>query len=142
MKVFFLILFLGKSVLLTPTPVILENTLVLVPKEPISAVTSGASLEIDVSSIVMKSKEERTVEFRARVKKLFPPHTIKANLVQKNGEKIPLIYAGYFSFNNKGTWLSLSSESGVPTGKEFITVEVISKIKIEDVTIHWRNYKH
>lgn len=142
MKEFFLILFLGKSVLLTPTPVTLENTLILEPKEPISAVTSGASLEVDVSNIVKKPKEEQIFEFRQRGEKLFPPHIIKAYLVQENGEKVVLSYTGGHLFNDESTRLSLYAKSGVPLDKEFIKVEVISKVKIEGVTVHWKNYKH
>lgn len=142
MKELFLILFLGKSVLLTPTPVTLENKVTLIPKEPISAVTAGVSLEIDVSNIVKTSKEEGIIEFRERVKKLFPPHTIKASLVQKNGKEITLFYTGGHLFNDKSTRLALHSQSKVPTDKKFIKVIIKSKIKMEDVMVYWKNYKH
>jgi len=38
MKTFLLILFFGKSILLSPSPVTLNGTLVLVPDEPLTAV--------------------------------------------------------------------------------------------------------
>ena len=73
MKEFFLILFFSKSILLTPTPVTLEGIVSLVPEEPISAITTGASVEIDISSIIVKGQNEGIVEFRERLKKIFHP---------------------------------------------------------------------
>jgi hypothetical protein len=142
MKEFLLILFLGKSVILTPSPVTLENIVTLEPDEPISAVTTGASLEIDVSNILIKPKEEGIPEFTERVEKLFPPYTISASLMQADGKEVVLIYTGGHSYNHESTRLSLYSEDGVPTDQEFAKVVIITKAKIEGVTVHWKNYKH
>ena len=128
--------------LLTPAPVTLENVITFVPKEPLSAITTGASLEIDVSNILTKSQKEGIPEFRERVGKLFPANTLSASLVQENGEETSLLYSGSHLFNNKSTMLSLYSESGVPTDQKFVKVVVKSKIKLEGVTIRWKNYKH
>lgn len=128
--------------MLTPAPITLENTSVIEPKKPISAITSGASIEIDVSNIIKLSQKDDINEFRSKVKKLFPPHSIEARLVQKDGKESTLSYGGNFLINKENTRLSLYSEKGVPTNKEFSKVIITSKIRIKDVKVYWKNYKH
>jgi len=143
MKEFFLILFFGKSVLLTPMPVTLEDEVALVPKEPLSAITIGANLEIDVTHIIKWAQEEEGIlEFRDRVRKRFPPQSIKARLIQKTGNEITLSYDGLMQFNNKSTLLSLYGEKGVPIDREFYKVIITSNIKINDVLVHWKNHTY
>jgi hypothetical protein len=49
MKEFFLILFFAKSVVITPEPVDIASIVTFDLPEPVSAITSGAHVRIDVS---------------------------------------------------------------------------------------------
>ncbi len=142
MKTFFILLFFSKVILLTPDPIILDGVVTFVPEKPLTAITTGASIQIDISSIIIKDKIEGIEEFRQRVKNKFPPHAIEAKLIQKNGDELLLSHTGGCLFNHESTRLSLYPESGVPTDMEFVKVVVKSKIKMEGVTIHWKNHKH
>jgi len=141
MKEFFLILLLGKSVLLTPSPVSLQGTTTLVPDEAISAITPGACLEIDVSGTITKNDEEGINEFRDRIKALYPPSTIEAYLTGSDGEEFLVSYTGGATYNAESTRLSLCSDIGVPTDLEFVKVVISSKITIEKATVRWKNHK-
>ncbi len=58
MKKLILIMLFGKTVVLTPEPVTLEGRMELVPDEPLNVVTSGAHIQIDVSSMVRRKEGE------------------------------------------------------------------------------------
>ena len=52
-KVLLMILLFGKTVLLTPTPIDLSNNwTTIIPKKPLKAITDGANIEIDVTSLI------------------------------------------------------------------------------------------
>ena len=81
-------------------------------------------------------------DFRKRVRKLYPPNTIEAILTEENGNKVKIKYGeSGIIFNRKKTILTLSSEEGIPTEKEFIKVEIISKDRLGNVLISWVNNK-
>ena len=60
MKEFFLILLFSEWVQLTPVPVDVADELVLNPSEPISAITSGAALHVDLEVFLSGVSIEET----------------------------------------------------------------------------------
>jgi len=141
MKEFLLILLFGKSVLLTPVPVVLHGSMELQPEAPIEAITSGASIQIDVSSIVSWDTKEGILEFRQRLKKQFPPGSIKAELFGDGNKKTTLTYKGNHLFNKDSVMLSLYGDNGVPTDVEFKKVILTSSIELKGVKVLWKNHK-
>ena len=141
MKEFFLILLFSKTILLTPDPISLHGRLELVPDKPIKAITSGASIQIDVSSLINKDEKEGILAFRKRLLAMFPPKTISARLVGEDAEVV-LQYDGGHSFNKDSVWLELYVESGIQTDIEFKRVVIESSIKLNGVKILWKNYRH
>lgn len=141
MKDFFLILLFSKTVLLTPDPINLHGRLELVPDKPIEAITSGASIQLDVSSMAAWNGKEDILAFRKRLSDLFPSGTIKAKLVG-NGEEVTLSYQGNHQFNKDNVMLSLYTDDGIPTGVEFTKVIIESSIKLNRIKVYWKNYKH
>lgn len=138
MKEFFLILFFSKVVALTPQPVDILGTLEIRPVEPLKAITSGASIEIEVSHLL--GDVEGIVEREHKIKELFPAWTIKAELHSSRHKPIALHYEGNFAWSNESTWLILSGVPGLPTGVEFDKVVVKSQIRLAGVRVSWKNY--
>jgi len=141
MKEFFLILFFSKTVLLTPDPINLHGRLELVPDKPIEAITSGASIQVDVSSTAAWNGKEDILVFRKKLSDLFPPGAIKAKLVGK-GKEVTLSYQGNYQFNKDNVMLSLCADNGIPTGVEFTKVIIESSIDLNRIKVYWKNYKH
>lgn len=144
MKEFFLVLFLSNIVLLTPEPIDLFGETVLNLTGPLKAITSGAGIEIDVSSIVHEEKlwDEDILGLRENLNKRFPVGTVRAILHTKNGRVIEL-NDGHYAHSKHKVWLLLSASQGVPTGIEFDKVVIITnKVTLKGVKVLWRNYKH
>ena len=141
MKEFILILFFAKTILLTQSPIDVHGNLVLELKEPIKAITTGASIQVDVSSMISYSSSDEISAFRGKLLKLFPQNSIKGKLVQKNGNEVLLTYNGDHLFNSKEVLISLYAENGVPLDKEFEKVELQSDRLLTSVSIYWKNHK-
>lgn len=142
MKEFFLILFFAKTISLTPEPVDLIGEMELQPKEPLKAITSGASIQIDVSSTITWGGDEGIVELRQRLAKMFPANSIKAKLIGNSNQEVVFTYKGNHLFNRDSVTLSLYSDNGVPTDMEFRRVIITSNIELKGVYIFWKNHKH
>lgn len=142
MKVFLLILFFSKTLLLTPDSVNFIGELELIPKEPLTAITSGASLQVDVSNFAkgINIKEKGIVESRKLLKELIPEGSVNAILYSKDLE-VPLNDNG-FTLSNDGATLVLSTKTGVPVDVEFVKVKISSQIQFNDIKIFWKNFKH
>ena len=141
MKEFFIILFFGKTVLLTPTPIDIEDMVTIKPDKTISAITRGASLQIDVSETIRRDPNERVDEFRDRVKNLYPPGSIKAELVDKSGGVFYIEYSGYMQSNKDSTVLLVNANDNTPTDKEFVKLTLSTKVVLKNVNLVWKNYK-
>lgn len=142
MMEFFRILFFAKTVLLTPEPIDLVGDVELELKEPLVAITRGASIEIDVSSILTKRKQESIIEFDRKVAEIFPVGGIEANLFSEDEVKVILSYDGGAAYTNDRVFLMLYADGGVPTDVEFDRLMIRSRIKLTSVTVSWRNSKH
>lgn len=142
MNEFFLILFFSKTVLLTPDLINLHGRLELVPDRPIEAITSGASIQIDVSSMVAWDGKEDILIFRKKLSEHFPPGTITAQLIGKDNKEVTLSYQGNHLFNKNNVMLSLYAGNGMPTDIEFTKVIIESNIKLLGIKVIWINYKY
>jgi hypothetical protein len=143
MKTFFLILFFGKTILLTPVPVdIVDEFTVDCSKKPLEAITSGAGIDIDVSELsgYMKMKEVGILEMEKRLKEKIPDGSVRAVLYGSKGQRIVLNESG-FGFSNNGAWLVLRSDTKIPTTVTFDKVTITSRSKLSGVKIYWRNYQ-
>ena len=143
MKEFFLILFFSKTVLLTPVPVNISGEMVIRPEKPLEAITSGASLEIDVSDFTgrMKIKETGILEVKQILKEKIPQGSVTATLHGSKGEKVALNESG-FSIANDGARLSLYADSGIPTNVAFNKITITSSTELRGVKVYWKNFKH
>lgn len=141
MKELILTLLFAKELLLTPVPVSFKGPLTIVPEKPISAITKGAALEIDVTPMlpVRAGSLFKYWEMGA-FKREFPPGAIRAALVEKDGRTIALQYDGQAAVSNGRLWLMLSYDQAMPTDAKFVKINVFSEVSLKDVRIYWKNY--
>lgn len=134
LKVFFIILLFGKSFLLTPNSISLDKAWTDIPLEsPISAITPGAALHIDVTQ---PSGNERDY---LKLKKKFPPGLLEAKLTAKEGKEIALYYADDVSFTRSAVSLILQAKE-IPTQTKFVRLVVRAQRPLSDIKITWQNY--
>ena len=142
MMEFLSILFFAKTVLLTPVPIDLYGDLDMRLRTPLTAITSGASVEVNVSSMISKPEKEGILEFGRRIKSAFPPGTLEAKLIGNDGQEVKLSYEGNYAYSNDAVLLVLTANNGVPKKVEFERVVVTSHIKLKSVLVSWKNFKH
>ena len=133
---FIKLLIFSKTILLTPSPIDLHGEVVIVPEQPLTAISAGAHLTVDVTAIFggpeafWKIEEER--------QKKIPDGTLEARLFTEDGESVLLTYNGLSSSKDK-LLAKLFAEDGVSTEVEFVKVVVNSKVPLHDVRITWEN---
>lgn len=131
-------LLFGKSVLLTPIPIDLIGTSEIPLTMPIEAVTSGASLQIDVSFQVEPDRNFLAVFEKA--KKIFPPNTVKAELIRTAAkESLELSYVGPTA-SDTNVYLKLVAPNGVPTGLKFDRLRITTEKDIKAARVYWINF--
>lgn len=143
MKEFFLILFFSKTLLLTPDPVTISKEMGFHPSEPLSAITTGASIIIDVTNMLpnVNIGSSGIVESRRLIRERIPPRNIRARLIAEDETEVILSVFGT-SLTHDSAWVTLSSRTGVPTDLEFKKVIIESATELNDVVVYWRNYRH
>ena len=137
---FILVLLLGKSIVLTPEPINLSGTHEISLTAPIKAVSSGARIGVDVSSIVSIRPDESLVDFRDRVGREFPSMSMSALLQSSEGKSIKLIYSGNVEIGKSTVVLSLTSGNAFPTNQAFNRLTVTSTVQAKGVKVIWTNY--
>lgn len=136
MKKFILMLLFSKTILLTTSPVDLTDTwMQIVPKSPLKAITSGASLQIDISSIVGNQSDFKILQ------QMFPKGTVEANLICSSGEKV-ILQDGSFAYSNNEIRMILDGVKPIPTDETFVRVQIKSKRVMPGVKIYWKNFKN
>ena len=140
MKEFFLILLFAKSIAITAEPIDIRNSVSLSLAEPISAITSGAHVRIDVTnSLVGTTDFSNIVSVLDSLKMQFHSGSVIAILTTTSGERMTLDKVSG-STNGENAELVLSSSSGLPTGIEFSELKIESSTELVGVTIIWQNY--
>ena len=141
MKEFFLILLFSKTVLLTAAPVDIFGEKVLVPEEPLNAITQGASIQVDISDYIAPSNLEGVdlAENQKLLNELIPHGSMKAVLFDSEGNQIQLDHIG-FSWSPDDTRVILTSASGIPTNLDFNKVLIVCQIDLKGVRVYWKNY--
>ena len=135
MKTFFLLLFFSKTLLLTPDPINLsQDWMQIVPQRPLTAITSGATIIIDITSIVGEEKNIATLE------RTFPRGTVEAKLIRDDGTEVTL-HDGFFAYSEHQCWILLSGDGPVPTSVRFVKVLVRGSPILRGVKVSWKNFQ-
>ncbi len=134
----FKMLFFGGTTLITPVPIEIGTVWVtLTPKEPLTAITSGATLYFDVTPALPSSIN--LVDRLKQGETLFPDSCAQAQLITRVGKVVPLSSVGVAVSNTK-TFLVLSADKGVPTDAEFPTVRVRADCGVGRTPVYWKNF--
>ncbi len=139
---FFLILFFSKTVLLTPNFVDISGNMgeyELYLDEPISAITQGASIQVDVWEMLSVNDDKDVIQIRDAISNRFPDGSIEGTLFGDDKE-VRVLFRGGVLVSKDSARLVLSSDK-MPTSVDFSKVFVRSSIELERVRIYWKNYK-
>lgn len=141
LKIFFLILFLGETVILTPTPISIGSEEISISlSENISAITIGATLQIDVTTMINFESKPDVIQIRTDAETQFPKGAITATLSNSKDSEITLTYHGGLLVNDDRVRLVL--EGSVPLKMEWDRIKITSDVELQNVTVMWVNAKH
>jgi hypothetical protein len=131
------ILFFGGASLLTPKAIdLLDATTLIQLAEPISAITEGAALEIDVSQYIRADNDEEAARAFPMV---FPESCVSAMLHSKFGVSVYLDRVEGRAIDGKKL-LRLSASSGMVAGVNFNRLELHVCKEIRHTALTWYNY--
>jgi hypothetical protein len=139
---FIKMLLFAKSVLLTPEPINIEvGRLDIQLKEPISAVTTGAALYIDVYS--MLPIDSRGIHSaRSWLSQEVCEGCIQAILHEQFGtEEVTLRFDGSSSWGDGRFFLILSADEGIPLKTKYHKIVLETEVGLEGVVMVWRNHR-
>lgn len=139
MKELFLILLFGKTLLLSSSNVIDSQGVVFHLKKPISAITAGASMQIDVTNNIKIAEDIITLSMEAR--EFMRDGYVKAFLYDEEGLVTELSYRGDISVSREGVRIILDSVTGTPVGRKWEKVKITSSLPLKKVDVYWSNYK-
>jgi|GEM_PF-3252785 len=138
MKFFWILLF-GSFVTLTEQPIDLVAGVNDVPlRAPISAVTHGASIFVDITSMIPTN--DVTIDLSRRwVERNVSAGCLRAVLQADNTGPVALEFMGSSSFEPGKVFLILASSSGVPVRQDFRRLSLTSCVPLSQIMVYWRN---
>ena len=110
-------------------------------KKPLSAITSGAALYIDVTSMV--PKDEMTIDGSRRwVERNVAPGCLKAALQTEGATTVTVEFRGGFSSAPASLHLILSGPGfAVPVRQEFKKLTVSTCMPLRQIRLYWASYR-
>jgi hypothetical protein len=135
---FILAFLLGHTSLLTPAPVDIRGSQEINLTKPISAVTDGATLQIDVSSVV--SPKLGPFRVPASVLEAFPKGSITATLSQTHGSaSVKMVYSGDVMLLSNEVRILLPPKTSIATRVKFDRITITTSKQLPAVKIYWNN---
>jgi hypothetical protein len=135
------ILFFANSVLLTPSPINIHQGGDVEFSSPVSAISSGAAIHVDVSAMVPLGARQDIISSRRWVGSQFPRGSIVATIGCGGCPKgVEFSFDGDISWSKGGVELMLTSKTGVPTDVEFNKINLHSDVELHQISIKWFNY--
>ena len=127
----------GGTTLLTPEPIDINLDITKITfKKPISAINAGASIKIDITKYI---KVTNTVASLKEIDEIFPDNCVSIKLVSTSNKSFTLSKLNG-GVGNKSAAVYISSQSGVPTGVKFHSLEISSCKLLESINIEWINF--
>lgn len=138
---FIKIMLLSSFTLLTPEPVSLKPGETITIEGPVSAITEGAAIYLDISSMV-PININGVSSVRNWEGTEFHDDFASVTLIDRQCNKeIELEFAGLSYGGGKRSMLIFSSERGVPEDKEYEAIKFKTDVELRDVLIYWKNYR-
>lgn len=141
MKEYLLILLFGKTVILTPEPITLNDENLIFSEEKLDVLTSGANLSIDITHFL----ESKNIDIRndffvddfKEIEKILPSGTFSVE-ISNESTSYKLNRKGYSYKENEIKLIFYNSS--LPEGFKFHSLEIATKVQLENVLIFWQNY--
>ncbi len=149
MKELILLLFFGKSVLLTPVPVTVgPGCITLQPQKTLRVINSGAALEIHIPPTANdNSKQVNIVSASGDMQKMYPVGSVSAMLFRDDGSRVLAVNTdvgtgnNFYELNLRPPLPQNSPKGIVPAyqdGDKFVSVTMCSKNPIPAAQIYWQ----
>jgi len=140
---FLKLLIFSKTVLITPNAIDIEKEYTILLNKPISAITKGASLQIDVSGMLSKHKDIDVISSRYIVKKEIEVENIKIYLYSnKLDEAILLKYQGISWGGKNNIRIIFGDVENIKTDISFQKIKIETVQPLKKIKIYWVNGKH
>lgn len=140
-----LIMFLGKTILLTPAPITVPaggSGVSIHLVEPISALTSGANIQIDVSGMAVDARSKADYrQSRKFVDSTFPVGSVEVTLEGDESNPATLSFHGASATRENMVRLILSRKN-LETDIEYRRLTVRTTVELSGISIYWRNFTH
>ncbi|WP_044616175.1 hypothetical protein [Gynuella sunshinyii] len=136
---FLRILFLSKITLLTPSPINVNHEMDLYLDKPISAITEGAHIELDVSSWYQGKDEDLAYLTRDILTKI-SSGSIKISLENTHHDAVTtLVFTDGLSWGGGNNIRLLVNAEYIPIGTEFNHLHIESKVELDSILVYWKN---
>lgn len=140
-----LALLLGKTILLTPAPILVPvggHGVSMELAEPIIALTAGANIQIDVSAMAVELGVKGDFRRSRRwVDDKFPVDSVEVTLEGNETKPVRFVFRGASATRDGLVRLILTGEN-LKTDVEYQRLTVRTKVPLDEVSIFWRNYAH
>ncbi|MEZ9370852.1 hypothetical protein AB4140_18800 [Shewanella sp. 10N.286.51.B2] len=131
-----MLLFSSQTVI-NPTPININQSITTIKLDkPISAINSGANIQVDVTHIV--GKYENVVAGLDKISEVYPKGCIKGQLITADGTVVLLNETGG-AVGQDNSYVIFHTFKPLPTDIEFSTIKVSSCNPIPKATLVWRN---
>lgn len=140
---FFLMLFFANTTELTSVPIVINPSTPgyeIVLEAPISAITDGASLRIDVSEMLTDKNFKDIPKMRENIAGIFSENSIRGKLIGESGS-VDFNFTGNTAIGADEVLLGLYSTTGsLRTNVEYDRVVINTNITLENIRIYWKNH--
>jgi hypothetical protein len=135
-----ILLLFSKYILLTPDFINIDSNApyTLNLTNSINAISSGASIVVDVSKMIPNSNHHDFIDNINAFYNMFPIGSIEATLIAEN-ITVKVTYLGNTAIGKKDVRLVLSGDA-IPTGVDFNSISIKTSIKLNQVKVYWRNF--
>lgn len=133
-----MVLLFSNIIQLNNAPIDISKELEIKLKKPISALTFGASVEIDITQMLDKKtiKSLDILLLKTVIEKKFPQGSVRA-ILQNNKQSIVLQHNGGMIIDNGSVRLRLYGD--VPTSVDFNNLKILTDVELKQVYIFWKN---
>ena len=131
------IMLFSSQTVINPTPInVTEPAIIIKLNKPISAINSGASIEVDITNLM--GKYENVIAGLDKISEAYPKGCLKGQLTATDGAIVLLDETGG-AVGQNNSYVIFHTFRPIPTDIEFSEVKVSSCNPMPEVTLVWRN---
>lgn len=107
--------------------------------EPLVAINEGASIYVDVSSML---PPRQSLASKRKWADHFPIDSMTVHLIpdENSSEPVQFSYQGNISYTSDSVYLILSSDKAVPQGVDYVAAEFTTTVDLNHTELLWKNH--